>query len=139
MVASAFPASRVRGLGAEDQGRFADLVRRHGARLEEHLQALESQWAQLPDGGSAPEAPIEEQERLAVQDLEPRTARISELAEALFAGLEIAGAEAEECWMEIRRLTRQLNEWRRMSAAAEFAAWLGPDGEDRLVRGREKE
>jgi hypothetical protein len=41
--------------------------------------------------------------------------------------------------MEIRRLTRQLNEWRRMSAAAEFAAWLGPDGEDRLVRGREKE
>ncbi|MBI4890860.1 MAG: zf-HC2 domain-containing protein [Acidobacteria bacterium] len=139
VLAEAFPGSRVRRMSAEERQRFAGMVRSHATKFEEQVQALEAHWSLLAGSGAGTPRPQEAGNQPDLMDLETRTKRISELAEALFAGLEIAGAEAQDCWIEIRRLTRELDEWRRLSAATDLTAWLGPAWEHSRADAREKE
>lgn len=139
VLAEAFPASRVRGMSAEERQRFSALVHNHAARFAEQVQALDEHWSVLTGPGTGAPRPADAGQALDLRGFEATTKRISELAEALFAGLEIAGAEAEDCWTEIRRLTRELDEWCRLSAAPRLASWLGPAWEHSRAGSKEKE
>lgn len=122
-----FTPRRIDAMRTADRARFIRIVEEHLGEYRQniaHLGLLLDRLDQFTSPILSEEQPRSAPDANWAHRLERDTARLDYLCGGLFAGLDLAGLNADEAWTELRRLHSRLEVWLQTDAAAVTADWF---------------
>lgn len=126
VLARSFPEERLRGMRGEERQRLERLAADHWMELKARIAVASALMRKLEPGEWTQTMGSGELDAEGWHAwLERDTARLDELTQGLFAGLELKGLDAESAWNEARRICLRLESWIGGEGEMAFANWIG--------------